>query len=429
MTNKALNILILGSGGREHALAWKIAQSPLVSKIYCAPGNPGTESCAQNIPIAADDVPALLKFAKENNIHLTVPGPEAPLVRGVVNTFIAEGLLIAGPTKEAAMLEGSKIFMKEIVAKSGAPTARYEVHTDRDEAIAALEKFGERVVIKADGLAAGKGVVVASSRDEAVEAIDSMLVERVFGDAGAKIILEETLDGEEASILAFCDGERVIMIPSCQDHKRVGDDDTGPNTGGMGAYSPAPVITPQLEKWIEENVMIKVLRTMAESGVPYKGILYGGLMITKDGPKVLEFNCRFGDPECQPIMARMDSDIVPVLMAMAKGDLRGVEVRWSPKAAVCVVMAAGGYPGSYEKGKVIQGLEAAGDIPGIVVFQAGTSRNASGEVVTSGGRVLGITATGGTVKDAIDTAYNGVGQINFPGAHYRKDIGRRAIIR
>lgn len=425
--NAKLDVLIIGSGGREHALAWKIRQSPLVNKIFIAPGNAGTNDVAENVAIAVDDVGSLLDFAKEKKIGLTVVGPEAALAKGVVDAFENSGQLIAGPRKNAALIEGSKVFMKKILDKAGIPTARYEVHTERDSAVAALSRFGERVVVKADGLAAGKGVVVASSREEAIDAIERMLVKREFGESGAKIILEETLDGEEASILAFCDGRNVIMMPSSQDHKRVGDNDTGPNTGGMGAYSPAPVVTAEMERWIEKNIMKTALKAMSAEERPYKGVLYAGLMITEDGPKVLEFNARFGDPECQPLLMRMKSDIVPVLMGIAKGDISHIRVEWSDEPAVCVVMASGGYPGDFPKGKPISGLGTAGAMDGVAVFHAGTSKSPTGQVVTSGGRVLGVTARGATVASAIELAYKAVSNISFDGAHYRKDIGRRAL--
>ncbi|VAX20644.1 Phosphoribosylamine--glycine ligase [hydrothermal vent metagenome] len=423
-----MKILVIGGGGREHALAWKIAQSELCEKLYIAPGNAGTATVGENVDINADDINGLLKFARENKIDLTVVGPEMPLTLGIVDTFSDAGLLAFGPNKNAAELEGSKAFMKNVLSDANIPTARYELHTNKDEALKALGNFGERVVIKADGLAAGKGVIVATSRKEAEDAIEQMMEQKAFGTAGETIIMEETLDGEEASILAFCDGKNLIMMPSSQDHKRIGDGDTGPNTGGMGAYSPAPVITPELEEWIEKNVMRKTLTALTAAGSPYKGILYAGLMITKNGPKVLEFNCRFGDPECQPVLSRMKSDIVPVLKACAEGNISGVNVEWLDDAAVCVVMAAGGYPASYEKGKTIHGLKEAGELGNVTVFHAGT-KPLGDEVVTSGGRVLGITATGDTVPEAIDTAYRAVAKIKWDGAYYRKDIGLKAAHR
>lgn len=424
-----LNILVAGGGGRESALAWKISESPLVEKIYAAPGNAGTARVAENVPLGAEDVAGLVKLAKEKSIDLAVVGPEAPLVGGIVDAFQEAGLLAFGPSKKAAELEGSKIFMKELLREAGVPTARYEASVDRETAMAALDRFGEKVVVKADGLAAGKGVVVAGSRAEAEAAIDEMMTRKRFGEAGAKIILEEALEGEEASIMAFLDGENYIMMPSSQDHKRIGEGDTGPNTGGMGAYSPAPVITEEMGRWVEKNIIRKTLEAMEARGRPYRGVLYAGLMITEDGPKVLEFNCRFGDPECQPIMTRMESDIVPVLLACAKGDLSGVELSWSDKHAVCVVMASKGYPGQYEKGKVIHGLEEAEAMEGVSVFHAGTKLSEDGKVMTAGGRVLGVTAVGEAIQDAIDTVYAAVSRISWDGAVYRKDIGRRAVFR
>ncbi|VAX25780.1 Phosphoribosylamine--glycine ligase [hydrothermal vent metagenome] len=423
------NILVIGGGGREHALVWKIAQSPLVDRIYCAPGNGGTASTAENVDINVEDIKELIRFAKDNRIDLTVVGPEGPLTLGIVDSFSEAGLKIFGPSKEAAILEGSKAFMKELLTRAGAPTARYEIHDDHYKAEQALERFDERVVIKADGLAAGKGVIICHNRDEARHAINHLMLDRYFGHAGDKVIIEETLEGEEASILAFCDGEELIMMPSSQDHKRIGDGDTGPNTGGMGAYSPAPVITPDIEKWIEENVMRKVLKTMADDGRAYKGILYAGIMITKNGPYVLEFNCRFGDPECQPILMRMDSDIVPILHACVDGNLRGATLDWSADSAVCVVMSAKGYPGSYENGLAIRGIGKANERDNVYVFHAGTRIDERGKVITSGGRVLGVTARAPKIGDAIETAYSAIGEIYWHHAYYRKDIGKKALNR
>jgi len=423
-----LSVLVTGSGGREHALAWKIAQSPLVEKIYCAPGNAGTAALAENVDIGAEEIDRLAAFAKGKGIGLTVVGPEAALCAGIVDRFNREGLTVFGPTAAAAQLEGSKAFMKQVLTKAGVPTARHERHTDHAAALAALGRFGERVVVKADGLAAGKGVTVCQTRAQAEAALHEAMLERAFGAAGDAVVIEEFLDGEEASILAFCDSERLVMMPACQDHKRVGDGDTGPNTGGMGAYSPAPVITPELTARIERDVMLPTLRQMAAMGAPYRGVLYAGLMITRDGPKTLEFNCRFGDPECQPVMMRMGSDLVPVLLACANGSLEGVNVAWSPRAAVCVVMAAGGYPGAYAKGTPIMGLERAGAVKDVMVYHAGTKVSGS-NVVTNGGRVLGVTASGATIREAIDRAYEAAGHISWDGAQYRRDIGRRALER
>ncbi|VAX15802.1 Phosphoribosylamine--glycine ligase [hydrothermal vent metagenome] len=421
-----INVLVVGGGGREHALVWKIDQSPMVRKIYCAPGNAGTLEFAENVDIGAEDVEKFLNFAKSNDIGLTVVGPEAALCEGIVDAFSEAGLKAFGPDKKAALLEGSKAFMKRMLKSAGIPTAKYEKLNDRDSALKALEKFNGKVAVKADGLAAGKGVVICQSTDEAVEAIDLMMVKRAFGAAGDSIIIEELLEGQEASMLAFCDGENFTMMPSSQDHKRIGDGDTGPNTGGMGAYSPACVVTPQIESMVEKDVMAKIMAAMKKDGRPYKGILYAGLMLTDDGPKVLEFNCRFGDPECQPILMRLESDIVPLLLASVDGNLKDVTAKWSSRSTVCVVMASGGYPGPYEKGKEIHGLKEAALVNNVVVFHAGTTLD-NDRVLTSGGRVLGVTASGSTVGEAIDTAYEAVSKISWDGAVYRKDIGHRAI--
>lgn len=421
-----INILVVGGGGREHALVWKISQSPLVGKLYCAPGNAGTLEFAENVDIGAEDIEKLLDFAKSNDIDLTVVGPEVPLCEGIVDAFYGAGLKAFGPDKKAALIEGSKAFMKDILKSAGIPTAKYEKLNDRDSALKALEKFDGKVAVKADGLAAGKGVIICGSRDEAVVAIDLMMVKREFGAAGDSIIIEELLEGEEASMLAFCDGENFIMMPSSQDHKRIGDGDTGPNTGGMGAYSPAPVVTPPIEAMVEKEVMAAIMETMKKDGRPYKGILYAGLMITDDGPKVLEFNCRFGDPECQPILMRLESDIVPLLLACADGNLKDVTAQWSNRSTVCVVMASGGYPGSYEKGKEIHGLKEAGSVENVTIFHAGTTPD-NGRALTSGGRVLGVTASGATVAEAINTAYLAVSKISWDNAVYRKDIGHKAV--
>tara|TARA_B100000959_G_scaffold274629_1_gene326811 strand:+ start:49707 stop:51014 length:1308 start_codon:yes stop_codon:yes gene_type:complete len=423
-----INILIIGSGGREHALAWKIKQSPLLGELYCAPGNAGTAKLGNNIDICNDDIIALADFGERHNIGLTVVGPEVPLCLGVVDEFNKRGLKIFGPNKESARLEGSKSFMKEILSKSGVPTAKYEKHTNVDDALTALNRFDEQVVIKADGLAAGKGVLICATKMQAKNAIKTAMIDRKFGNAGDTVLIEEMLEGEEASVLAFCDGEDFLLMPSSQDHKRIGDGDTGPNTGGMGAYSPAPVVTSDLEKDISKNIFSPVLKTMSELGAPYKGILYAGLMITQVGPKVLEFNCRFGDPECQPIMLRLSSDIVPVLVACANGEINNHKPKWDNDTAVCVVMASGGYPGNYDKGKTIRGIDEANAVEGVVVFHAGTKLDGN-DVVTSGGRVLGVTAKGIDVRTAIDNAYEAVEKITWDGAVYRGDIGHRAISR
>ncbi|WP_243370911.1 phosphoribosylamine--glycine ligase [Geotalea sp. SG265] len=423
-----MKILVIGSGGREHALVWKIAQSPLVEKVYCAPGNPGIGTIAENVPIKVEDLTGLLAFARKESIDLTVVGPELPLSLGVVDLFEEYGLKIFGARKNAAIIEASKAFSKDLMKKYHVPTAAYEVFTEVGPAVDFIDKIGIPIVIKADGLAAGKGVIIAGTRDEAVAAVTDMLSGNAFGTAGSRVVIEEFLKGEEASFLAFTDGKNIIPLASAQDHKAVYDGDTGPNTGGMGAYSPAPVVTPSIHEKAMEEVMRRTVDGMAAEGRPYRGVLYAGLMIDGENVKTLEFNARFGDPECQPLLMRMKSDIVPVLMAVADKDISKVQIEWHDQAAVCVVMAAQGYPGDYAKGDTIAGLDEAAKVDDLYVFHAGTSRT-EGSFVTSGGRVLGVTALGTTVKDAIDRAYRGVALISWPGAHYRLDIGKKAICR
>ncbi|MBJ6752208.1 phosphoribosylamine--glycine ligase [Geomonas anaerohicana] len=423
-----MKVLVVGSGGREHALVWKIAQSPLVTKVFCAPGNPGTATLAENVDIAVDNLQGLLDFAKKEGVALTVVGPELPLSLGLVDLFEENGLKAFGARKNAAIIEASKAFSKDLMQKYNVPTAAYGVFTEVPAAIDFIDKTGIPIVIKADGLAAGKGVIIAQTRDEAVEAVTDMLSGNAFGAAGSRVVIEEFLKGEEASFLAFTDGERIIPLASAQDHKAVYDGDKGPNTGGMGAYSPAPVVTPPIHEKAMAEVMRRTVDGMKAEGRRYQGVLYAGLMIDGDSVKTLEFNARFGDPECQPLLMRMKSDIVPILMAVASGSLEGVEIEWHDKAAVCVVLAAEGYPADYRKGDVIEGLAAAGKVEDLVVFHAGTK--ASGDaIVTNGGRVLGVTALGGTVKEAIDRAYSGVKLITWPGMHHRKDIGAKAMNR
>ncbi len=423
-----MKVLVVGGGGREHALAWKIAQSPRVTAVYAAPGNAGTETVARNVPIAADDVDSLAAFAQAEGIDLTVVGPEAPLVLGIADRFRERGLRVFGPSAAAARLEGSKAFAKAVMERFGVPTAAYREFTDPAEAKAYIREQGAPIVVKADGLAAGKGVTVARTVDEALSAVDAMMVAREFGDAGGRIVVEECLEGEEASFLAFCDGRTVLPMDSSQDHKPVFDDDRGPNTGGMGAYSPAPVVTPELFDRIVATVVRPVVEGLAAEGTPYVGVLYAGLMIRGDEVKVLEFNCRFGDPECQPIVLRMKGDLVPVLEACVDGTLEGVTLEWDPRPAVCVVMASGGYPGAYEKGLEIRGLAEAEALEDVVVFHAGTRRE-DGRIVTAGGRVLGVTALGADIPGAIRRAYEAVERISWPGCHYRRDIGRKALRR
>ncbi len=421
-----MKILVVGGGGREHALVWKIAQSPLVEKIWCAPGNPGIARAAECLPLAVDDLEGLLAFARREGIDLTVVGPEIPLTLGIVDRFQAAGLTIFGPTRSAARLEGSKAFCKDLMAKYGIPTAAYGTFTERPAAVDFIRRHGAPIVVKADGLAAGKGVVVAGTEAEAVAAVDEAMVEGVFGEAGRTVVIEEFLEGEEASFLAFTDGRTILPLASAQDHKPVFDGDRGPNTGGMGAYSPAPVVTAALHQRIVDSILAPLVAGMEKEGCPYCGILYAGLMIRGGQIKVLEFNARFGDPEAQPLLARLKSDLVPVLLACARGDLAGLTLEWHDKAAVCVVMASGGYPGSFQKGYPIHGLEEAGKLEDLIVFQAGTAAR-NDQIVNSGGRVLGVTGLGATVAAAIDKAYQGVRAISWQDAHYRTDIGRKAL--
>ena len=426
-----MDILIIGSGGREHALAWKAAQSSLADTIYVAPGNAGTalEPRMQNVDIAADDIEALKRFALEKSIGLTIVGPEAPLVAGLVDAFIAAGLPCFGPGKQAAQLEGSKSFAKDFMARHGIPTAEYQVFSEVEPALAYIAEKGAPIVVKADGLAAGKGVIVAGDQASAEAAVRDMLAGNAFGEAGHRVVIEEYLEGEEASFIVMADGRHVLPMATSQDHKRVGDGDTGPNTGGMGAYSPARVVTPEVHRRIMQEVIEPTVAGMAKDGRPYVGFLYAGLMITPEGaPKVIEFNCRFGDPETQPIMLRMQSDLVKHCLAALDGRLDQEETAWDPRASLGVVLAAGGYPGNYTKGLPISGLPTEEE-PDRKVFHAGTALNPEGVVVTNGGRVLCVTALGESVRQARDRAYELAGQIHWDGMFYRKDIGFRAIHR
>lgn len=425
-----MKILIIGNGGREHALAWKAAQSPLAETVFVAPGNAGTalEPALQNVDISATDIPALLSFAQHEKIDLTIVGPEAPLVIGVVDAFRAAGLKIFGPTQAAAQLEGSKAFTKDFLARHQIPTAEYQNFTDIDAALAYTRSKGAPIVIKADGLAAGKGVIVAMTLQEAEEAIQDMLAGNAFGDAGHRIVVEEFLDGEEASFIVMVDGENVLPMATSQDHKRVGDGDTGPNTGGMGAYSPAPVVTDEIHQRVMERIIWPTVRGMAAEGNVYTGFLYAGLMIDKNGqPKVIEFNCRFGDPETQPIMLRLQSDLVDLCLAATDGKLDTKDSVWDPRPSLGVVLAAGGYPGDYRTGDPVLGLPLE-EIPDGKVFHAGTKME-DGQVVTSGGRVLCVTALGEDVATAQQHAYTLAKPIFWNGCFCRKDIGYRAIDR
>ncbi|HCR4032747.1 phosphoribosylamine--glycine ligase [Morganella morganii] len=424
-----MNILIIGNGGREHALSWKAAQSPLAKNVYVAPGNAGTaqEPNLTNVDISATDIDGLVAFARANNIGLTIVGPEAPLVLGVVDAFNAAGLTIFGPTKGAAQLEGSKAFTKDFLARHHIPTADYQNFNEVEPALAYLDKTGAPVVIKADGLAAGKGVIVAMTLKEAQDAVHDMLAGNAFGDAGHRIVIEEFLTGEEASFIVMVDGKNVVPMATSQDHKRVGDNDTGPNTGGMGAYSPAPVVTDAVHQRVMEKVIYPTVEGMAAEGHTYQGFLYAGLMIDEQGePKVIEFNCRFGDPETQPIMMRLQSDLVELCLAGAQGKLAGKTSQWDPRPALGVVMAAGGYPGDYRKGDVIEGLDI--QEADCKVFQAGTALK-NGAVVTDGGRVLCVTALGEDIAQAQKQAYAALQHIHWNDAFCRSDIGYRAIAR
>ena len=421
-----MNVLIIGSGGREHALAWKIRQSPRVKRIFCAPGNAGIAQVADLVPLAADDVAGLARFAHDERIGLTVVGPELPLTLGIADEFQRQGLRIFGPTRAGARLEGSKAFTKELLRRQGVPTGFFSTFSEADEAARYVAEVGVPIVIKADGLAAGKGVVICQTMKDAEEAIDEIMRTRIFGSAGERVVIEEFLEGEEVSFIALTDGRTVLPLASSQDHKRAFDGETGPNTGGMGAYSPAPVLTPALHERIMRQVMEPVVQGLNESKLDYRGVLYAGLMITESGPKVLEFNARFGDPECQPLMLRLKSDLVQLMEACVDGRLAEVNVEWDERAAACVVLAAAGYPGTYEKGKVIRGLEALRGWQNGVVFHAGTAQR-DDAIVTNGGRVLGVTALGATVRDAVTEAYRAVEQIHWDGIHYRRDIGYHAL--
>jgi len=425
-----MKVLVIGGGGREHALAWKVAQAEQVENVFVAPGNAGTarEAKLENVAIDVLDQPALLAFAQDNNIHLTIVGPEAPLVEGLVDNFQANGLKCFGPSKAAAQLEGSKAFTKDFLARQNIPTGAYGNFTDMDEALAYVREQGAPIVIKADGLAAGKGVIVAMNLQDAEDAVRDMLDGNKFGDAGHRVVVEEFLEGEEASFIVMVDGKNVLPMATSQDHKRVGDGDTGPNTGGMGAYSPAPVVTDAVYQRIMDEVITPTVEGMAAEGMPYTGFLYAGLMINPDGaPKVIEYNCRFGDPETQPIMMRLQSDLAALCLAALDGKLDQTEIQWDPRPSLGVVMAAGGYPDSYDKGDVIDGLDQA-DSDTVKVFHAGTAEK-DGQVVTSGGRVLCVTGVGDTVSEAQANAYSGVKQITWRDAYHRTDIGYRAVAR
>ena len=426
-----MKVLVIGNGGREHALAWRAAKSPLADKVCVAPGNPGTakEDKMENVNICVSDIQGLVDFAKKEQIGLTIVGPEAPLVDGVVDAFEKEGLKIFGPSKAGAQLEGSKSFTKDFLKRHNIPTAAYQVFTKTDEAVAYIEKMGAPIVIKADGLAAGKGVVVAMTLQEAIDAVHNMLDDHQFGDASASVVVEEFMEGEEASFIVMSDTINALPMATSQDHKRVGDGDTGPNTGGMGAYSPAPVVTDEVYKKVMDRIINPTLKGMADDGIPYRGFLYAGLMIDKNGdPRVVEFNCRFGDPETQPIMLRMQSDLVELcLKACENGGLKGVDIEYDPRPAIGIVLAAHNYPASPRKGDKITGLDIKTDDT-LKVFQAGT-KQVGDDIVTNGGRVLCVTALGDDVAAAREKAYAHINNIHFDGMFYRKDIAWRALNR
>ena len=419
-----MNILVIGSGGREHALYWKLSESPQTEQIYAIPGNPGMGA---SVAIALDDHAAILHFVKEHEIGLVVVGPEVPLMNGLVDELEAAGIRAFGPRANAAEIEGSKSFAKDLMKKYGIPTARYEVFTAAEPARAYIRQEGAPIVVKADGLAAGKGVIVAMTEQEALDAVDAIMEDHSFGDAGARVVIEEFMEGEEASLLAFTDGTTIRPMISAQDHKRAYDGDRGPNTGGMGTYAPAPVMTPEMTERAVEEVLKPTIAAMAKEGRVYRGCLYLGLMVTADGPKVVEFNARFGDPETQVVLPLLDSDLVAIMCACADGTLADVPIRWKDGAAVCVVLASGGYPGHYDKGQEIHGLADA-EAMGALVFHAGTAMK-DGKLVTNGGRVLGVVGRGTDISSAVDSAYAAATKISFKDAYYRKDIAHRALER
>jgi len=423
-----MKILVVGSGGREHALCWKLSQNPKVKEIMCAPGNGGTAQVGENIPVKDDDIPSLVKLAREREVDLVVAGPELPLVLGLENALTREGIPCFGPSAYAANLEGSKAFSKNVMAEAGVPTAPFRVFDEFEPAVAFIKEKGAPIVVKADGLAAGKGVVVASTVEEAIEAVEQMMVKNVFGAAGERVVVEETLKGEEASFLAFCDGYNYALLPSCQDHKAIYEGDTGPNTGGMGAYSPAPILPKEKYEETAELCIKPILRHLAAKGEPFKGVLYAGLMYTENGPSVLEYNVRFGDPECQPLLMRLETDLLEIMFACIDGKLDQVDVVCTPQTACGVVMAAEGYPGSYPKGMEITGIDEADAMEGVKVFQAGT-QFVDGKILTSGGRVLCVTALGDDLAAAQKKAYEAVTKVHYENSYFRRDIADKGIKR
>jgi len=426
-----MNVLIIGSGGREHALAWKVAQSPKVERLFCAPGNAGMAQLGECVDIKAADIPALLDFAKMNRVELAIVGPESPLIKGLSDELRSAGIRTFGPSQAAAAIEGSKVFSKQLMAKYGIPTAGFEVFDTPGPAKAYIERISDTsgacpIVVKADGEAAGKGVFVCDTKDEALRAIDTIMVEGAFGESGDRIVIEERMEGQEASLMAITDGVTVVPMTPVQDYKRAYDDDKGLNTGGMGCYTPVPIVTDEIYRYSLEKLIKPTIDAMRAEGRPYTGVLYTGIMLTSDGPKVLEYNARFGDPETQVMLPLLETDLVEVIEASIDGRLDALDIKCYNGCAVCVVMASGGYPGEYETGKPITGLEDAASIEGVTVFHAGT-KLAGGQVVTAGGRVLGVTGVGESFREARDKAYEGVGKIKFDGMHYRTDIGQRVI--
>ena len=421
-----MKVLVVGGGGREHALVWKIAKSPKVSKVYCAPGNAGISEQATIVSIKANDLNSLLECALKEKIDLTVVGPEDPLTQGIVDLFESKGLFIFGADRKAAEIERSKAFAKEMMKKYHIPTAFYEIFDNPKEAVKYIRQQGAPIVVKADGLAAGKGVIICKTVEEAIQSVEKIMVEKIFGEAGNQVVIEEYLVGEEASYIAFTDGKTILPMASSQDHKPIFDEDQGPNTGGMGAYSPAPVVTEEVHERIIEKILRPIIYGMEEEGRTYKGVLYAGLMIHEGHPRVLEFNARFGDPETQPVLMRMKGDIVPILEACMKGTLSQHRIEWDNRPSVCVVMASKGYPGDYEKGKVIRGLREVSKMEGAFVFHAGTTLKGD-QVITNGGRVLGVTGLGEDIPRAIERTYQAVKKISWDGVHYRTDIGQKAL--
>ena len=421
-----MKVLVIGGGGREHTLVWKIAQSPKVSQIYCTPGNAGISKLAQCINIDADNIAKLVDFAQKEKIDLTVVGPELALSKGIVDEFNRKGLRIFGPSKKATEIESSKVFSKYLMKKYNIPTATYEVFQNSEKAFDYIKQQNFPLVIKADGLAAGKGVFIVKDLVQARDALDALMEEKNFGEAGRQVVIEEFLEGEEVSILAFCDGKTVVPMVSSQDHKKIFDNDRGPNTGGMGAYSPVPFCNHKSEEMVLQKILIPVIKGLQKEDREYKGVIYAGLVLTKEGPKVLEFNARFGDPETQAVLPRLETDLIEILLAVVEGNLSKVNIKWKDKATVCVILASGGYPGKYQKGKVIYGFEKLENKKDIIVFHAGTKLQ-EGKIVTAGGRVLGVTAWDDTISKARERAYKGVKEIYFEDMYYRKDIAAKAI--